>query len=98
MDRGNQDGWHRRYRNRAVGDVRRRRNNDRPIQFAPHDPTNRVLPWWISQIGDDVIQADQTAEFTTGGSALVVDVRNARLVSPLQRPFPIEITTILSVR
>ena len=98
MDRGNQDGWHRRDRNRAVGDVRRRGNGDRPIYSAPHDQTNRVLPWWISQIGDDVIQADQTAEFTTGGSALVVDVRNARLVSPLQRLFPIEITTILSVR
>ena len=91
MDRGNQDGWHRRDRNRAVGDVRRRRNGDRPIYSAPHDPTNRVLPWWISQIGDDVIQADQTAEFTTGGSALVVDVRDARLVSPLPGLFPIEI-------
>ena len=49
------------------------------------------MPWWLSQVGDDVIQADQTAEFTTGGSALVVDARDRRLVSPTQGLFPIEI-------
>ena len=96
MDHGNQDGWRRRDRNRTVGlvpatDIWRRRNGDRPSYSAVHDPTNRFLPWWISQIGDDVIQEDQPAEFTTGGSCLVVDSRDRRLVSPLQGLFPIEI-------
>ena len=91
MHRGNRDGGHRRGRNREVGDVWRRRHGDRPSYSAVHDPTNRLLPWWLSQVGDDVIQADQTAEFMTGGSALVVDARDSRLVSPAQGLFPIEI-------
>ena len=82
MDHGNRDGGHRRDRNREVGDVWRRRPGDRPSYSAVHDPTNRLLPWWLSQVGGGVIQADQTAEFTTGGSALVVDARDRRLVSP----------------
>ena len=91
MDRGNRDGGHRRDRNREVGDVWRRRHGDRPSYSAVHDPTNRLLPWWLSQVGDGVIQADQTAEFTTGGSALVVDARDSRLVSPTRGWFPIVI-------
>ena len=84
MDGSNRDGGHRRDRNREVGDVWRRRHGDRPSYSAVRDPTNRLLPCWLSQVGDDVIQADQTAEFTTGGSALVVDARDSRLVSPTQ--------------
>ena len=91
MDRGNRDGGHRRDRNREVGDVWRRRHGERPSYSAVHDPTNRLLPWWLSQVGDGVIQADQTAEFTTGGSALVVDAWDRRLVSPTQGLFPIVI-------
>ena len=61
----------------------------RPSAF--HDATNRVLPPWLSQVGDPLIQANQFAEFTTGGSCLVVDTRDTRLVSPFQGLFPIEI-------
>ena len=58
---------------------------------AVHDPTNRVLPWWLKQVGDELIQEDQSADFITGGSCLVVDTRDNRLVSPFQGLFPIEI-------
>ena len=50
-----------------------------------------MLPPWLSQVGDPLIQADQSAEFTAGGSCLVVDTRDNRMVSPFQGLFPIEI-------
>ena len=58
---------------------------------AVHDPTNRVLPQWLKQVGDELIQEDQSADFITGGSCLVVATRDGRLVSPFQGLFPIEI-------
>ena len=58
---------------------------------AVHDPTKRVLPQWLKQVGDEFIQEDQSADFITGGSCQVVDTRDGRLVSPFQALFPIEI-------
>ena len=82
MDR-DRDGWRRRDRDRG---------HHRGANYSAfHDATNRVLPPWLSQVGDELIQADQSAEFITGGSCLVVDTRDGRLVSPFQGFFPIEI-------
>ena len=86
MDR-DRDGWRRRDRDRGR-DVWRDRGANYP---AFHDATNRVLSPWLSQVGDELIQADQSAEFITGGSCLVVDTRDGRLVSPFQGFYPIEI-------
>ena len=79
-DRGG-DPWHRR-EDRDLNGRRGVRSN----YSAVHDPTNRVLPEWISQVGDNI-----EGEFVTGGSCLIVDNRDKRLVSPLQGLFPIEI-------
>ena len=52
-----------------------------------------------------IIQEDQSAEFITGGSCLIIDTRDVRLSSPLQGLFAIEIhdnalssTNIFAVR
>ena len=66
-------GWDRDRDRRVHRGFQDHRHHSGANYSAVHDPIIRVLPQWLKQVGDELIQEDQSADFITGGSCLVVD-------------------------